>query len=215
VTGRLLDFHQAHSPVAPAGIGDKAMNKAIYGAISILALATAAPAFAQTSGTVTGGAGVGVGLGGFTNGAIDTSTFSGANNQALGVDITRDITGGSGSGFGGTMNISSIPNGSSYAVFGGVGASGSTIAANVDLANNGTINTTSFDGGLYGGLTGGNAALSMQVMNFGQSSADFKLAVSFDATHSDQFDSSSLDWTAAGAAGVGAFTFGSLGWDID
>lgn len=191
------------------------MNKALYGAISILALATAAPALAQTSGTVTGGGGVGIGLGGFTNGAIDTSAVSGTNNQALGIDITRDISGGSGSGFGGTMNINSLPAGSSYAVFGGVGAAGSSISANVDLANNGTIDTTSFDGGLYGGLTGGNAALTMQVMNFGQSSADFKLAVSFDATHADTFSANSLDWTAAGATGVGAFTFGSLGWDID
>ncbi|BCA62839.1 hypothetical protein HMP09_2073 [Sphingomonas sp. HMP9] len=191
------------------------MKKAIYGAISVLALAAAVPALAQTSGTVTGGAGIGVGLGGFNNGAIDTSTVSGTNGQTLSIDINREMSAGSGSGFGGTMNISSLPAGSSYALVGGVGASGSAISAGVDAANNGTITTSSFNSGLYGGLTGGSAALSMQVMNFGQSSADFKLATSFDASHSDQFNTTSLDWTAAGAAGVTAFTFGSLGWDID
>jgi len=191
------------------------MKKALYGAISILALAVAGPALAQTSGTATIGGGIGLGLGGFTNGAIDTSAVSGTNTQTLSVDITREMSGGSGSGFGGAMNINSIPNGWSYALVGGVGAAGTSISANVDGANNGSITSTSFNSGLYGGLTGGSAALTMQVMNFGQSSADFKLASSFDANHTDKFDTTSLDWTAAGAAGVTAFQFGSLGWDID
>ncbi|MFG6283214.1 hypothetical protein DC429_10020 [Arthrobacter sp. TPD3018] len=191
------------------------MKKAIYSSLSVLAFAIAVPAAAQTSGTVTGGAGIGIGAGGFTNGAIDTSAVSGTNSQTLSVDVTRNISASSGSGFGGTMNISSVPAGSSYAVVGGVGTSGSSIAANIDAANNGTITTTSFNAGLYGGLTGGSAALNMQVMNFGQSTADFKLVSSFDATHSDQFNLTSTDWTVAGAAGATAFGFGSLGWDVD
>lgn len=191
------------------------MKKAIYGTISALALAAASPALAQTSGSVNAGAGVGIGLGGFSNGAIDTLSANGTNSQTVSVDIDRSMSASSGSGFGGTMNISSLPAGSSYAVVGGVGTSGSSINANVDAANNGSITTTSFNGGLYGGLTGGNAALSMQVMNFGQSSADFNLTSSFDATHEDTFQLASTDWTMAGAAGATLFTFGSLGWDVD
>ncbi len=113
------------------------------------------------------------------------------------------------------MNISSLPLGSSYAVVGGVGSSGTSILANVDASNNGSIVSTSFNAGLYGGITGGSAALNMQVMNFGQSSADFKLTSSFDSTHNDSFNATRPTWTMAGAAGVGAFTFGSLGWDVN
>jgi len=191
------------------------MNKAIQGVISALALSVAMPALAQTSGTVTGGVGVGLGLGGFTNGSIDTSTMTGTNSTTIGVDIGREISAASGSGFGGSMDINSLPSGTSYAVVGGVGTAGTAINANIDLANNGSITSNSFNAGLYGGLTGGNAALDMQVMNFGQSSADFKLTAAFDATHTDQLSDFSTDWTAAGAAGATAFGFGSLGWDID
>lgn len=191
------------------------MKKALYGAISVLALAIAAPATAQTSGTVTGGLGAGFGLGGFTNGAIDTSSVNGTNSQTLDIKIDRDMSASSGSGFGGKMDINSVPAGSSFAVVGGAGASGTSINANVDAANNGTITSTSFNAGLYGGLTNGNASLAMQVMNFGQSSADFKLSTNFTAEHQDEFANTSLDWTAAGAAGVTAFGFGSLGWNID
>lgn len=191
------------------------MKKALYASISVLALGLAMPATAQTSGTINGGAGIGLGVGGFTNGAIDTSTVNGTNSQTLSIDMNREISAGSGSGFGGTMTISSLPLGSSYAVVGGVGSSGTSIIANVDAANNGQIVSTSFNAGLYGGLTGGSAALNMQVMNFGQSSANFKLTTSFDATHSDTFNAASTDWTMAGAAGVSAFTFGSLGWNVD
>jgi hypothetical protein len=191
------------------------MKKALYGAISVLALAVAAPAYAQTTGTATGGVGVGFGAGGFTNGAIDTSAVNGTNTDKLTVNIDREISASSGSGFGGRMDINSLPAGSSYAVVGGVGVAGTQVAANVDANNNGTISSTSFNGGLYGGLTNGNAALAMQVMNFGQSSADFKLKTNFEATHADAFNDTSLDWTAAGAAGPTAFAFGSLGWNVD
>jgi hypothetical protein len=191
------------------------MKKALYGAISILALAIAAPATAQTSGTVTGGIGAGLGLGGFTNGAIDTSAVNGTNSQTLDIKIDREMSAASGSGFGGSMDINSLPAGSSFAVVGGAGTSGTSINANVDAANNGTITSTSFNAGLYGGLTSGNAALSMQVMNFGQSSADFKLTTNFNAEHQDEFNNTTLDWTAAGAAGLTGFAFGSLGWNID
>lgn len=191
------------------------MKKVLYASISVLALGLAVPAAAQTSGTINGGAGIGLGAGGFTNGAIDTGSVNGTNSQTLSIDMNRELSGGSGSGFGGTMNISSLPLGSSYAVVGGVGSSGTSILANVDASNNGSIVSTSFNAGLYGGITGGSAALNMQVMNFGQSSADFKLTSSFDSTHNDSFNATSTDWTMAGAAGVGAFTFGSLGWDVN
>lgn len=191
------------------------MKKALYGAISLLTFAIAAPATAQTAGTVTGGVGAGLGLGGFTNGAIDTSAVSGTNTQTLEVKIDRELSASSGSGFGGAMNINSVPDGSSYALVGGVGASGTTINADVDAANNGSITSTSFNAGLYGGLTSGNASLALQVMNFGQSSADFKLSTNFTGEHQDEFDNTTLDWTAAGAAGLTGFAFGSLGWNND
>ena len=191
------------------------MKKIIFTAVSALALAAGGPALAQTSGTVTGGAGVGLGVGGFSNGAIDTSSINGNSNQTLAIDMDRDLSAGSGSGFGGTMNINSVPAGSSFAIVGGVGTAGSSINANVDAANNGAITTTSFNSGLFGGFTAGNAALSMQVMNFGQSSADFSLTTSLDADYHDNFAAASTDWTMAGAAGLTAFGFGSLGWDID
>lgn len=191
------------------------MKKTICGAVSALALAAAAPALAQSSGTVTGGVGVGAGLGGFTNGAIDTTSVSGTNSQSISIDMDRDMSAASGSGFGGSMDINSVPGGSSFAVVGGVGTAGTSINANVDGLNNGSITSTSFNGALYGGLTGGNAALDMQVVNFGQSSADFKLTSAFDANYTDEFAASQLDWTAAGAVGAVGFGFGSLGWDID
>ena len=191
------------------------MKKAIYGSISVLALALATPALAQTSGTVNVGGGIGAGLGGFTNGSLNTLSANGTNTQSISIDVDRNISASSGSGFGGTMDINSLPAGSSFAVVGGVGQAVSTISASVDAENNGSITTSSFNAGLYGGLTTGNAALSMQVMNFGQSSAEFQLTSSFDAGHQDEFQLASTDWTAAGAAGATLFAFGSLGWDVN
>lgn len=191
------------------------MKKAIYGSISVLVLALATPALGQTSGTVNVGGGIGAGLGGFTNGSLNDLSTNGTNSQTISIDVDRDISAASGSGFGGSMNINSVPAGSSFAVVGGVGQAGSSINANVDAQNNGTITTESFNAGLYGGLTTGNAALSMQVVNFGQSSAEFKLTSSFDSAHQDEYQFDSTDWTMAGAAGATLFAFGSLGWDVN
>lgn len=190
------------------------MKKILFGAASALALCISVPALAQ-SGTVTDGLGVGVGTGGFSNGAIDTSTFSGTDASNISIDVDRDLSAASASGFGGTMSINSLPGGTSYALVGGIGTAGTSISTNIDSDNNGLITTNSFNAGLYGGLTGGNAALSLQVMNFGQSSADFKLVSNVDASHTDVFAVTETDWTAAGAVGLVGFGFGSLGWDID
>lgn len=185
-------------------------KKLFLSATAAIALATfASPAFAQ-QGTVNGGIGIGAGLVGFNNTA--SSNLTNNTQSTLGVSINRDITGASGSGFAGTMNIASLPGGTSFAVVGGIGTSSTHIDGNVNLLGNGVINSSSSNAGIYGGLTGGNANMSMQVLNFGQSSADYKLAVNLNVANQQTFTETHL--TQGFGQGVGAFAFGSLGWDL-
>lgn len=191
------------------------MRKAILAAISIAALAAAGPAFAQSSGTVTGGGGIGLGLGGFTNGSVNTGNVNGTNDSSYSGTISNSLSGSSGSGFGGTMNISSLPGGSSYAVVGGAGEAGTSISTSVDPTAVGTIESTSYNAGIYGGATGGNASLDIQVMNFGQSAASYKYDLSFSDNSTLNFNENFADWNAAGAVGIVGFGFGSFGWSGD
>ncbi|MES2450757.1 MAG: hypothetical protein V4610_09330 [Pseudomonadota bacterium] len=176
------------------------------------ALVTASPALAQSSGSANIGGAIGVGLGGFSDGSVNTASVSGTSANSLNGSINNELSGSSGSGFAGTMDINSLPGGTSYAVVGGLGQAGTVINTSVGPNAVGDISSYSFNSGIYGGLTGGNAALSFQVLNFGQSSADYKFNVNFAQNNTLNFDANSADWNVAGAAGEALFGFGTLGW---
>ncbi|WP_267382865.1 MULTISPECIES: hypothetical protein [unclassified Sphingomonas] len=190
------------------------MKTIILGTATALALCVAGPALAQSTGSATIGGGVGIGLGGFSNGSVNTGTVNGSNSQSISGTIGNELSASSGSGFGGSMNINSLPGGTSYAVVGGVGEAGTSISSAVDPMGVGTIQSSSYNAGLFGGVTGGNAALNMQVMNFGQSMGDYKFNLTFAANAADTFNTSAASWDVAGAAGPSLFGFGSVGWNV-
>ncbi|MCH7862631.1 MAG: hypothetical protein IH998_13315 [Proteobacteria bacterium] len=191
------------------------MMKIIAIGAAALAVLTAAPALAQSSGSGNIGGGIGVGVGGFTNGGISTDSLSSNSTSGISGSINNELSASSGSGFGGTMNINSLPGGTSYAVVGGVGDAGTSITSSVSPSGVGSITSNSYNGGVYGGLTHGNAALSMQVMNFGESAGDYKFTANFNASNTTNVNAASIDWNAAGAVGLVGFGFGSLGWTVE
>jgi len=191
------------------------MMKMIALGAAALAVLAATPALAQSSGSTTIGGAIGLGAGGFTNGSVNTGSLNSDTSSGISGTIGNELSASSGSGFGGTMNINSLPGGTSYAVVGGVGEAGTTISTSVSPSAVGSINSSSYNSGVYGGLTHGNAALNMQVMNFGESAGDYKFNLNFNANNNTTVNAASIDWNAAGAAGPVLFGFGSLGWSAE
>ncbi len=130
------------------------------------------------------GGGIGIGVGGFTNGGINTDSLSSTSTSGVSGTINNELSASSGSGFGGTMNINSLPGGTSYAVVGGVGDAGSPsisfqrepLGRRIDHQQQLQCRR------LMVASTHGNAALNMQVMNFGESAGDYKFAANFNAS---------------------------------
>jgi len=172
------------------------MKSVILSGLSALALVVSAtPASAQA---VIGG-GIGGNLGNWsTNGNVTYAT--GSLSQDIDLDIDRTLSGSSVSGFAGHMDIGDLATAGcgciDFAVFGGIGNAGTVMDVNVDALNNGTLFTDSWNGGLYGGATGGASAISADFANAGQSSFESKLDLDVDSNFSADFQS--LSWDASG-----------------
>jgi hypothetical protein len=170
------------------------MKAVILSGMSALALAfTATPAAAQA---VVGG-GLGGNLGDWnTAGNVNYST--GDYSQSLNASLDRSLSGSSVSGFAGNMKIgNSEEGGLDYAVYGGFGNAGTFIIAGADLAGNGLVFSDSWNGGLYGGLAGGDARIDASFANAGQSSFSSNLSIDFkQKLNIDNFQN--LNWNAGG-----------------
>lgn len=182
------------------------MKSVILSGISALALAmTATPAAAQA---VIGG-GIAGNLGNWnTSGNVTYS--SGSLGADLTASVDRTLNSSSVSGFAGNISLDSNACGCvDYAVFGGIGKAGSQITANVDLLGNGTVSTSSFNAGLYGGLANGTATLDVDFANAGQSSFTSTIAYDFATTFDVDFQQLSWEGSGQGSGFGGALAGGA------
>lgn len=151
--------------------------KNMFGAlVAMAAMVAATPAMADKGGVPNGG----------NNGvqsSVTTQSYSDYRNRNLQIDIERSVSAASGSGFGGTIDVNGLNiNGGSHASFAGFGLAGTFTSGGVGTA-------LSFSGniGEFRADAVGNAAVSGDVMNFGQSQFTDSFTMSFDGQRTTNF----------------------------